>query len=177
MIESVTKALKAGSDNIKRIKISDDIEMKLPREVISKKSKALIKKTEELLLEQMEKLRKQKAVPGKYIELSKYHKKEAATVTVRPLYNSVSFEDSILVEIKKPNSTELINISRRNPEKFRYEKMVPTQNGHATTNSYDSKRQSNETMETKVDNLIQEYLQIFFPQTKLNRYIIHSDLM
>lgn len=56
MIESVSKALKAGSDNIKRIKISDDIEMKLPREVISKKSKALIKKTEELLLEQMEKI-------------------------------------------------------------------------------------------------------------------------
>ena len=104
MIESVSKALKAGSDNIKRVKISGDIEMELPRDVISKKSKALIKKTEELLLEQMEKLRKQKAVPGKYIELSKYHKKEAATVTVRPLYNSVSFEDSILVEIKKPNS-------------------------------------------------------------------------
>ena len=118
MIESVSKALKAGSDNIKRVKISGDIEMELPRDVISKKSKALIKKTEELLLEQMEKLRKQKAVPGKYIELSKYHKKEAATVTVRPLYNSVSFEDSILVEIKKPNSTEVINISRRNPEKF-----------------------------------------------------------
>lgn len=69
MIESVSKALKAGSDNIKRVKISGDIEMELPRDVISKKSKALIKKTEELLLEQMEKLRKQKAVPGKYIEL------------------------------------------------------------------------------------------------------------
>lgn len=49
MIESVSKALKAGSDNIKRVKISGDIEMELPRDVISKKSKALIKKTEELL--------------------------------------------------------------------------------------------------------------------------------
>lgn len=179
MIESVAKALKAGNDHIACVKTISigGVEMELPREVISKKSKQLIKKTEEILSEQIGKLRKRKAVPGKYLEISKYHKKNKANVTVRPLYNSMSFDNSLLIEIKKSDSTEIININRLKPEKFKYEKMVPTKSGSATTKTYDSVRQKDESMETKIDSMLQEYLSIFFQENKKHNYIIEKDIV
>lgn len=132
----------------------------LAKEVISKKSKALLKQVQEVLVEEIVKIRKQKAVPGKYLEISKTHPKNKCRVSLTPLYNDGQ-DGSLMLEIKRFDSTEVININRRNPENFRYEKRVPTQSGHATTKTFDSRIQNNETIEEKVDMLLQEYLPVF----------------
>lgn len=134
-------------------------ESSMAKEILSKKSKKLLKDIQEAVVEEIIKMRKQKVVPGKYLELTNTHPKNKSQVSLTPLYNDGQ-DGSFLLEIKKPDSIEVVNINRRNPENYRYEKRVQTQSGYATTKTFDSRIQTNTILEEKVDMLLQEYLPV-----------------
>lgn len=74
---------------------------------------------------------------------------------VRPLYNN---EDYLLVDVNRMNHTDRYIIKRRDPQKFRYEKVVPTQYGSVTVSSYDSARGKNQQIIDKINDDLQSFL-------------------
>lgn len=82
---------------------------------------------------------------------------------IKPLYQG--YKKYILFEILKGKNTERIIINRQNPNSFKYEKVVDTQYGQATTKSFNSDIQRNDTIELKVANYIEEY----FPKILSNQ--------
>lgn len=83
-------------------------------------------------------------------------KNEVATVT--PIY--IGRERDLLFEISKDGVTERMIINRDNPDSFKYEKVVETEFGSATTKSFNSAHERNKTLEA----LVGEHVVQFIPQ-------------
>lgn len=80
-------------------------------------------------------------------------KDEVATLT--PIYQGQ--ERHLLFEISKNGKTERIIINRQHPDSFKYEKIVDTNFGYATTKSFNSDKQRDDGIEYQVGKYVSEY--------------------
>lgn len=107
------------------------------------KAKKLVKRMNLFLEDEWAKIKKEKngfynkpyyTIPGK--------DKEVATIT--PLYQG--YNKYILFEVSKGENTHKIIINRKNPDSFKYEKTVDTDYGCATTKTFNSDLERNNTI-------------------------------
>ena len=157
-VENIIKSTKQNinqSDSVKAL----DKNLAPYKSILSIKAKSLLKELETVLDKNFEKIKKGKDAPVYNMKLYKYHKKNKAEVSFVHLYRS--YEPELLMEVKRPEFSELVYINRRNPEKFKYEKRVVTKSGHATTKTYDNRIEKDETLNEKINAMIEEYTPLF----------------
>ncbi len=91
-------------------------------------------------------------------------------VTLKPLYNTD--RKSVLLEVKTGRTADRFIIDRNSPNDFKYEHVIKTDYGSATTKTYDSKRGNNPDIIQLLNENIEEYLPKLLPtKNKLNPYI------
>lgn len=129
------------------------------------KARKLVKRMDQFLENKWAEIRK--ANSGFYdlpfFVLSGKNKKVA---TIKPVYQG--HKKYILFEVSNDKNTERILINRQNPDLFRFERIVDTDYGYATTKTYNSEYQRNEELE----ELIGKYIEEFFPKILPRRKII-----
>lgn len=87
-------------------------------------------------------------------------------IELRPIYNG---KNSLLMEVEKDGVIEQLIFDRAHPSEFRYEKLVKTLTGSATTKSYDSKLNRDPLIENRTDYLIESYFPRFVTDNKILR--------
>ena len=130
--------------------------------VFSKKAKTYIKLVEDIIEEKAKQVRKKRGIPALDSVLYARSHDKKAEITLRPL--NKDYESSYLLEVKKGYFTEKININKRNPEKFTYERLRPTGYGSAVVRHYNSTKEKNIELNERVNGMIEEYLPLFFPK-------------
>ena len=128
----------------------------------SKKSKTYLKLIEDVISEKAKQVRKKRGIPAFDTVLRARSHDGKTDITLRPL--NKDYEASYLLEVKKGYFTEKININKRNPEKFTYERLRPTKYGSAVIRHYNSTKEKNIELNERVNGMIEEYLPLFFPK-------------
>lgn len=122
----------------------------------------LVKKMNKFLENEWKNIRKTKQEPYENPHYTIAGKNDKIAL-ITPLYQG--YKKFILFEILKGKNTERIIIDRQNPNSFKYEKVIDTQYGQATTQSFNSDLQRSNAIELKVAEYIEEY----FPKILSNQ--------
>lgn len=136
---------------------------------ISAKSSKLVKKLSYLIEEEWAAKRKS----GDIMEAPKYlvagH--DGNLVTMRPVYHQ--YKNTILMEVEGDKYIDRILINRQKPSDYTYERATITPYGSASSKTYDSMRDKNTKIESRVDDYIDKYITSLFNRDDIklkNRY-------
>lgn len=137
---------------------------------ISIKSSKLVKKLSHLIEEDWATKRKNGAV----MEAPKYlvAERDGTLVTMKPVYHQ--YKNSILMEVEGDKHIDRILINRQNPSDYTYERATITPYGSASSKTYDSMRDKDQKIESRVNNYIDKYITNLFKRDDIklnNRYI------
>ena len=151
------------------IGITPQLENVIVENGISLKSAKLVKKLSHLIEEDWAKIRKS----GKVMEAPKYMlaERDGTLVTMKPMYER--FKNSILMEIEGDKYIDRIIINRQKPSDYTYERATITPYGSASSKTYDSMRDKNTKIESRVDDYIDKYITSLFNRDDIklkNRY-------
>ena len=93
-------------------------------------------------------------------------------VTMRPVYHQ--YKNTILMEVEGDKYIDRILINRQKPSDYTYERATITPYGSASSKTYDSMRDKNTKIESRVDDYIDKYITSLFNRDDIklkNRYI------
>lgn len=144
--------------NNKKVSFTGGPNLSTMDDVLSLKACKLIKKAGMLIDETWPKVKK-KHIPAATPEFSA--KKDGKNVTLKPVYNLI--REALCLEVKDDKYIEKLIIDRVNPNIFRYEKAIKTDNGSATIKTYNSKNSSDSAMVSKANEMIETYFTKFVP--------------
>lgn len=77
-------------------------------------------------------------------------------ISVKPVYGAS--KPMILMEVDDGKYTEKILFDRKNPQEFRYEKVVETDHGSATVKSFNSQVQEDMFITKSVNEMVEKYI-------------------
>ena len=122
-------------------------------DVLSKKSKKLIAAMNTEIEEMWAAIKKGKTHEAEPI----FHAvSRGKTVTVKPIYGGN--KPSIMMEIDNGKYIEKIVFDRKNPQEYRYEKVIQTDNGSATVKSFNSQNKNDSFIMQSVNEMVEKYI-------------------
>ena len=149
---------------LKKYNVSDFI-YENPGDILSKKSKKLFAALDTEIEETWAAIKKGEK---NLIEPVFYYAKKGKVVTIRPVYGGKQPE--IMMEVGDGNSIEKIVFNRKNPQEYRYEKIIETDHGCATVNSYRSHLGDNSELPKGINDMVEKYISKILSRGVVNEH-------
>lgn len=142
----------------------EDFAAAIKNSELPRKLNRIFKDLEIVIQEKWAKFRKSKNfVPGMYPEFPVQRFGNDKIVTLSLKNNG---KERYVLDVTKGAETERLNIDRENPRKFLYERIFKTEKGGSyTSKTYNSEREKDEEMISKVYEMYEKYMP-FFSGTK-----------
>ena len=137
--------------------------------ILSPRSIKLVKRAGELVENTWTEIRKGRSVLNSP-EFLINDRNNNYKVFLKPLYNTA--RDTLLLEVKGAKYIDRIIVDRKDPNIFKYEKVLITGNGSATIKSYNSRLAKDNDVIAKVNENIEKYLPKFLPKESLKKSLL-----